>query len=367
MATGQRFVLPNQFAVDPTGIPYAGGQLFFYASGTSTPLSTYSDQGLTTPNANPVVANASGLFGNIFLQSAAYKVVLEDSSGNQIWTMDPVSSSLPTTGGSVSGTLQITGAAGTVRAAQLQTAGVTRWQLDANATAESGTNAGSDLELWSYTDAGAQLTKLLAITRSSGAATYAGAWTFSSTLTVTGTSTLGNITGTGGTYKFGTFNKLDPAASLFSIENDSGIAVQIQNNSGSGPSLVVRSDTNATDFIDFTNSGVTIGYVSNDVTGVTYHTTSDHRLKLTFGPADTGALIDSVPVYDAAWEARPGIRRPMMLAHEMPLWAVRGEKDAVDADGKPIYQQADYMALVPAMWAELQSLRRRIAKLERGR
>lgn len=64
---------------------------------------------------------------------------------------------------------KIRGNAGTVRALQFQTGATTRWQLDTNATAESGLSAGSDLELWSYTDAGAQLVKVLAITRSTGA------------------------------------------------------------------------------------------------------------------------------------------------------------------------------------------------------
>src|SRR3979490_444436 len=39
---------------------------------------------------------------------------------------------------------QITGAAGTARAIQLQTAGVMRWLLGEDATAEGGANAGSN-------------------------------------------------------------------------------------------------------------------------------------------------------------------------------------------------------------------------------
>lgn len=93
MATGQRFVLPNQFDVDATGTPYAGGFLYFYASGTTTPQTTYSDSGLTVPNENPVPADSSGHFGNVFLTpTATYKVTLTDAAGNQIWTADPVTS-----------------------------------------------------------------------------------------------------------------------------------------------------------------------------------------------------------------------------------------------------------------------------------
>lgn len=102
---GPRFVLPYQAVADSAGAPLPGALLYFYASGTQTPLNTYSDPLLTTPNPNPVQANASGLFPNIFL-SGNYKVVLDDSSGDQIWTADPVQGTLgligsPTTLGAI--------------------------------------------------------------------------------------------------------------------------------------------------------------------------------------------------------------------------------------------------------------------------
>lgn len=86
---GPRFVLPYQTVIDPNGVPLPGALLYFYVSGTTTPLNTYSDPLLTTPNTNPVVANSAGVFPNIFL-SGNYKVVLTDSSNNQQWTADPV-------------------------------------------------------------------------------------------------------------------------------------------------------------------------------------------------------------------------------------------------------------------------------------
>jgi hypothetical protein len=94
---------------------------------------------------------------------------------------------------------------------------------------------------------------------------------------------------------------------------------------------------------------------------VAYNVTSDYRAKDIIGPVtNSGALIDSVPVYmgkmkDATQE------RPMFIAHEVPAYAHTGEKDAVDDDGKPVYQQMDASALIPVMWAEIQSLRQRLA------
>ncbi len=90
MATGSRFQLPFATVVDLNGVPLPGAQLFFYTTGTSTPANTYSDSALTVPNGSPVVANAAGRFGNIFLDpTVTYKAVLEDQFGNVIWTADP--------------------------------------------------------------------------------------------------------------------------------------------------------------------------------------------------------------------------------------------------------------------------------------
>lgn len=85
------FVNPFPQFFNSTPSVYASGNLYFYASGTSTPLDTYSDEDLSTENANPVPLNSAGRPATqIFLQDADYKVVLEDSSGNTIWTADPV-------------------------------------------------------------------------------------------------------------------------------------------------------------------------------------------------------------------------------------------------------------------------------------
>lgn len=86
---GPRFVLPYQTVVDGTGTPIPGALLYFYSSGTNIPLATYSNPLLTTPNSNPVQANAAGVFPAIFL-SGNYKIVLTDASNNQIWAADPV-------------------------------------------------------------------------------------------------------------------------------------------------------------------------------------------------------------------------------------------------------------------------------------
>lgn len=104
-----RFTSPDQQFADSTGAALVGAQLFFYQTGTSTKLNTYSDSGLTIANPNPVVLDASGRAGSIFLQNAAYKVVLAPSTDTDpptspIWTQDPVYSSDFSTVAQVQGT-----------------------------------------------------------------------------------------------------------------------------------------------------------------------------------------------------------------------------------------------------------------------
>ena len=92
-----------------------------------------------------------------------------------------------------------------------------------------------------------------------------------------------------------------------------------------------------------------------------YNTTSDYRAKDIIGTiTDSGSVIDSVPVYMGKMKGATQ-ERPMFIAHETPAYAHTGEKDAVDENGNPKYQQMDASALIPVMWAEIQSLRKRLA------
>lgn len=85
-----RFVNPQPQYFSDLGLPLSEGNLYFYITGTSTPLDTYSDPTLSIPNDNPVPLDAAGRPENdIFLQGV-YKVILRDLDGNLIWEKDPV-------------------------------------------------------------------------------------------------------------------------------------------------------------------------------------------------------------------------------------------------------------------------------------
>lgn len=85
-----RFFSPNQQFMGNTGLPLAGYKLYFYATGTSTPQTIYSDYLLTAPVTNPVILDSNGYAGNVFLNNLGYKVVLTDSNDVVQWTEDPV-------------------------------------------------------------------------------------------------------------------------------------------------------------------------------------------------------------------------------------------------------------------------------------
>ena len=86
----QLFWLSGQQLSDGNGAPHIAAKAYFYETGTTTPKATYSDAGLTSVNANPVVADANGRFGDIYLVAGRYKVVLTTSADVAIDTLDPV-------------------------------------------------------------------------------------------------------------------------------------------------------------------------------------------------------------------------------------------------------------------------------------
>lgn len=88
-----RFTFPVSRAFDNNADPGNGWKLDFFQAGTSTRQDTFSDNALTSANANPVIADSAGRFGDIFLQALDYKVILKDAADATIWTADPVSGS----------------------------------------------------------------------------------------------------------------------------------------------------------------------------------------------------------------------------------------------------------------------------------
>lgn len=81
---------PYSYFADANGAPLAGGFVYTYAAGTTTPQNSYTDSTGITPAANPVVLDSAGR-ATIWL-SGSYKIVVKDSLGNTIVTTDNITS-----------------------------------------------------------------------------------------------------------------------------------------------------------------------------------------------------------------------------------------------------------------------------------
>lgn len=87
--------------LDPNGAPYSGAKAYFFDAATTTPRTVYRDSALGESQDHPVIANASGMFGAVFLPSGDYRLRLEDANGVTIWDVDGIST--PSTGESGGG------------------------------------------------------------------------------------------------------------------------------------------------------------------------------------------------------------------------------------------------------------------------
>ena len=105
--TGTVMPTPIQTLLDTNGDPISGGKLYCYIAGTSTPLDTYTEATLATPNANPVVADSAGRMAVWLGANLSYKFVAKTSADVTVWTVDAVEN-IPGTGLA----LDITGTAG---------------------------------------------------------------------------------------------------------------------------------------------------------------------------------------------------------------------------------------------------------------
>jgi hypothetical protein len=76
-----------------SGIPLAGGKLYTYAAGTTTPAVTYTSSSGATPHSNPIILNSAGRVatGEIWLNASPYKFLLKDSNDVLIATYDNIS------------------------------------------------------------------------------------------------------------------------------------------------------------------------------------------------------------------------------------------------------------------------------------
>ena len=90
MATGTVIPAPVFTAIDANGDPVSGGKLYTYVAGTTTPQKTYSNVGLTSENANPVVMDSSGRATIYVTTGSSFKYLLKTSADVTLWTADNI-------------------------------------------------------------------------------------------------------------------------------------------------------------------------------------------------------------------------------------------------------------------------------------
>lgn len=80
-----------QFFTDD-GVPLAGGLIYSYAAGTTTPKTTYTSSAGNIAHPNPIILNSAGrvLGGEIWLTLGSYKFILATSTNVTIATYDNV-------------------------------------------------------------------------------------------------------------------------------------------------------------------------------------------------------------------------------------------------------------------------------------
>ena len=106
-------------------------------------------------------------------------------------------------------------------------------------------------------------------------------------------------------------------------------------------------------------SNTTVGTIATTASATAYNTSSDYRLKESIAPM-TGALakVSLLKPCTYKWKS-DGTDGQGFIAHELAevvAGCVTGEKDAVDANGKPVYQGIDTSFLVATLTAAIQEL-----------
>jgi hypothetical protein len=124
--------------------------------------------------------------------------------------------------------------------------------------------------------------------------------------------------------------------------------------------LIIRTTSAASNNIRLYNLNNQVGSVSTTTTATAYNTSSDYRLKNTIAPI-TGALAKVALLKPVTYKWNvDGSDGQGFIAHELAEVVpdcVTGEKDGVDAEGKPQYQGVDASFLVATLTAAIQELK----------
>lgn len=154
--------------------------------------------------------------------------------------------------------------------------------------------------------------------------------------------------------------------------SNSSVERMTLNFAGNSEYGIYMNDTAGTTgaYMQFYNSG---GGQAGSIThagsnNVAYNTSSDYRLKENIIPME-GALDRLMRLKPSHYDFKyDKAEFDGFIAHELAEiipFAVTGKKDAIDKDGKPVYQQVDYSKVVPLLTASVQELTKKNEALEK--
>jgi hypothetical protein len=155
--------------------------------------------------------------------------------------------------------------------------------------------------------------------------------------------------------------------------NPSGTGGLATQNQSTYPGYTCLTDNTGVPLINFfsgtLSSSTFVGNITTNGSQTAYNISSDYRLKENIAPlVGAVARVKLLKPCNYTWKQNPDFGTlEGFIAHEMAEVVpngVHGEKDAVDPDGKPIYQGVDHSFLVPMLTAALQEALTRIEALE---
>jgi hypothetical protein len=138
------------------------------------------------------------------------------------------------------------------------------------------------------------------------------------------------------------------------VNYNSGVRTGINTNNTAGGGSTAMA---------FFTSGLPYGSITTSTAGTAFNTSSDYRLKENIAPI-IGALakIQALKPVTYTWKT-DGSNGEGFIAHELAEvcpQAVHGEKDAIDAEGKPIHQGIDTSFLVATLTKAIQELNAKV-------
>ncbi len=96
LATSARLYNPSPAPLyDTAGSLARGAKAYFYAAGTSTPITVYQNGALSTPHTSPVTAGLNGVLPAVYLPYVDYRVRITTAAGGVIFDQDNIENQAP--------------------------------------------------------------------------------------------------------------------------------------------------------------------------------------------------------------------------------------------------------------------------------